>query len=181
VVARDSFERIGRERFAGVKPLHATLDRRKGTFVVDTPRTKGVFARGGRFSVGGMDVALDGMATLFASSLDGKALESSSRILVTHLTDCRARGATFMDDLGSIIIRWRGNLTPEGLMPLFLREGRAEVSFSGFHGAYKVYALGTDGRRECELPAKMANGRLSFAASVRQPFGGCMLYEVVRE
>ena len=45
---------------------------------------------------------------------------------------------------------------------------------------FKVYALGTDGRRECEIPVKFADGRLSFTASVRQPFGGCLYYEIVK-
>ena len=47
---------------------------------------------------------------------------------------------------------------------------------------WRAWALGTDGRRECEVPCAFdpATGRLRFTASVRQPFGGCMLYEVVR-
>ena len=58
---------------------------------------------------------------------------------------------------------------------------------------WRVYALGTDGRRECAIPCEWVssedtrtpggrtNGVLRFTASSRQPFGGCLYYEVVRE
>ena len=58
---------------------------------------------------------------------------------------------------------------------------------------WRVHALGTDGRRECEVPCEWVshedtrtpggrtNGALRFTASSRQPFGGCLYYEVVRE
>ena len=48
---------------------------------------------------------------------------------------------------------------------------------------FTIFALGTDGRREREVPAAFnpASGALRFTASVRQSFGACLAYEVVRE
>ena len=68
-------------------------------------------------------------------------------------------------------------------MPLFLKEGTAEVSLALNPAEWRVWALGTDGRRECKVPCAFdpATSRLRFTASVRQPFGGCMNYEIVRE
>ena len=118
-----------------------------------------------------------------------------------------ARGFATTDELGSIILRWNGPGEPDGTMPLYLKEGTAEIELAFAdprHSAtfanpanpangvndvndanpadWRVHALGTDGRRECEIPCAFdpATGRLRFTASVRQPFGGCMLYEVVR-
>ena len=222
VIARNECETIDPERVAAPS-AGVSIDRKRGTFAVATPRTCGVFARGGRMEAGALRVVFgdethaESPATVFATSLDGAPLAESRRILVTHLTDCRARGFATTDELGSIILRWNGAGDPDGTMPLFLKEGTAQVSLemstnpkcsqisndsnanvncnlalvnNGEHlgvvdnpAEWRVWALGTDGRRECEVPCAFdpATGRLRFIASVRQPFGGCMLYELVRD
>ena len=230
VVARDEFERLGASAFtkpdSGVRGQRVSIDRARGTFAVSTPRTCGVFARGGRFEAGALSVMIGdethaenaefaefdshaenaesaesaaghsspvtrhsslrggaSAATVFATSLDGAPLAESRRILVTHLTDCRARGFATTDALGTLILRWSGDANPDGTMPLFLKEGTAEVSLALNPAEWRVWALGTDGRRECKVPCAFdpATSRLRFTASVRQPFGGCMNYEIVRE
>ena len=216
VIARDEFEKMGKDSFAASVPsaLPVSIDRERGTFAVATPRTCGVFARGGTHTAGALTVAIaDAMATVFASSLDGAPLAESRRILVTHLTDCRAKGFATTDELGTIILRWRGENNPDGTTSLYLKEDAAEVELildigNNGNNPFKVFALATDGKRECEVPCtwepvlKPRNGglkpegqlqaakggdltreagRLRFTASVRQPFGGCMLYEIVRQ
>ncbi len=191
-----------------------SIDRARGIFIVETPRTCGVFAEGGVHTAGVLRVVIGDAArpeaappsaptTVFASSLDGAPLASSSRILVTHLTDAKARGATFMDDSRLVLLRWGGSAEPDGTMPVLLREDSAEIELRFVNNPveWRVYALGSDGKRECEVPCVWVpdfqpegrlqaaeggdltgkSGRLSFTASVRQPFGGCMLYEVTRE
>ena len=210
VIARNECAAIDPERVAAPS-AGVSIDRKRGTFAVATPRTCGVFARGGRMEAGALRVVFgdethaESPATVFATSLDGAPLAESRRILVTHLTDCRARGFATTDELGSIILRWNGAGDPNGTMPLFLKEGTAQIELAlaaphlsansanlanganGVNGAnpaeWRVHALGTDGRRECEVPCAFdpATGRLRFTASVRQPFGGCMLYELVRD
>ena len=213
VIARNECETIDPERVAAPS-AGVSIDRKRGTFAVATPRTCGVFARGGRMEAGALRVVFgdethaESPATVFATSLDGAPLAESRRILVTHLTDCRARGFATTDELGSIILRWNGAGDPDGTMPLFLKEGTAQIELAltpqggdlqarsadltprsgdftdeATAGGFVVHALGTDGRRECEVPCAFdpATGRLRFTASVRQPFGGCMLYEFVRD
>ena len=250
VIARNECAAIDPERVAAPS-AGVSIDRKRGTFAVATPRTCGVFACGGRMEAGALRVvfgdethaenaefaeldshaenaesaesAVDhsspvtrhsslrggaSAATVFATSLDGAPLAESRRILVTHLTDCRARGFATTDELGSIILRWNGAGNPDGTMPLFLKEGTAQIELAltprsgdlqarsadltprsgdftdeATAGGFVVHALGTDGRRECEVPCAFdpATGLLRFTASVRQPFGGCMLYELVRD
>ena len=207
------------------------IDRMRGTFRIETPRTCGGFAEGGALEAGplrftlcggaapaaqGADgsvavAALSVPATVWASSLDGAPLAESRRILVTHLTDVQNTGEEFAD-ADMTILKARGNL------PCLLRDGTAKVvlrvggmepaeqdsagtvpgdrALGSVAGAappapWRVYALGSDGKRECEVPAVFEAassessphhcGTLRFTASVRQPFGGCLCYEIVRE
>lgn len=159
-----------------------TLDRTNGVFTVTTPRTCGIFAPGGIHTAGPLTVKLSAApaTTLFASSLDGAPLAKSRRILVTHLTDAKGRGAAFMDDSRLVLLRWHTPPEPDGSMPVLLREGEAEVVLTLNPAEWRVWALGSDGKRECEVPCAFdpATGALHFTASVRQSFGGCMMYEI---
>ena len=120
--------------------------------------------------------------TIWASSLDGKPLTESARVLVTHLTDLQNTGARFADADRSILLDW-------GRLPHLVRAGEAKVELKLqcqlpiADNSFRVFALGTDGRRECEVPSDWspAAGILRFTASVRQPFGACLYYEIVRE
>ena len=99
-------------------------DRKSGAFTVATPRTCGGFAEHGGFTAGTLSVEIgapgqcpehkaaitDGhvsgapstgnySATVWASSLDGKPLAESRRILVSHLTDLRNSGQIESKDI----------------------------------------------------------------------------------
>ena len=194
--------------FAVPLPRNITLDRTNGVFTVATPRTCGVFAPGGTHAAGALRVtffaaknkkgakdhldlpfvdngehfefARNSPTTVFTSSLDGLPLAESHRILVTHLTDAKGCGATFMDDSRLVLLRWHTPPEPDGTMPVLLREGEAEVVLTLNPAEWRVWALGSDGKRECEVPCTFdpATGALHFTASVRQSFGGCMMYEI---
>ena len=62
-------------------------------------------------------------ATIWASSLDGKSIAESSRILVTHLTDVQADGNVYADRDKKILLKW-------GSYPPVVRAGRAKVSLA---------------------------------------------------
>ena len=67
----------------------------------------GVFSEGGRMRAGCLAADCGGVpATIWASSLDGKPLADSSRILLTHLTDVQNTGATFEDDTMRVLLAW---------------------------------------------------------------------------
>ena len=152
-----------------------------GTFLIDTPRTCGVFAEGGVHAAGVLRVEISGApATVWASSLDGEPLASSRRILVTHLTDVQNTDASYADADMTIIKSY-------GHLPYLMRVGRADVALSiaGGSGAvppsFVVHALAPDGTRTAEIPATYSDGVLRFTADIaRDPASATFLYEIVR-
>ncbi len=177
------------------------VDREHGVFLVSTPRTCGVFAEGGAHTAGVLRVEMAGRdnsatnhstldtrhlslrggasaATVWASSLDGEPLATSSRILVTHLTDLQNTGARFADTARSVLLDW-------GRLPYLVRDGKAKIElhlpFVNTPAAWRVWALAPDGTRVVEVPCRVESGCLAFTASVRQPFGACLSYEIAKE
>ncbi|MGN0851939.1 MAG: hypothetical protein ACI4Q3_01025 [Kiritimatiellia bacterium] len=151
------------------------LDRERGTFVLDTPRTAGAFTPSGAIGAGAITFdAGDVAATVWASSLDGQPLVSSRRILVTHLTDVQADGNVYADEARRILLRW-GNYPP------VVRDGSARIALSlQSPDLYEVWGLDTTGRRLARIPATAEDGTLRFTATVKGPAGARLLYEVVR-
>ena len=151
------------------------FDRTVGSFSIDTPRTAGGFTPKGALNAGSVSFDVgDVAATVWASSLDGKSIAESSRILVTHLTDVQADGNVYADRDKKILLKW-------GSYPPVVRAGRAKVSLAlNAPGAYDVWALDTAGHRLAQVPAAVTDGRLAFTADVKGSAGAQMLYEVVR-
>ena len=155
----------------------AKIDRAAKTMSVDTPRTQGGFGHAGcAFATSGMDVRLAGAhGAVWATSVDGKPLAESARILLTHLTDVQNTGVQWADADHRILLK-RGGL------PMRARKGTAEVSLKAASGAWKAYALGTDGARRGEVPVAWKGGTLSLTAdTARDPKNATLLYELVRE
>ena len=152
------------------------LDRERGTFRIVTPKTAGGFAPRGAMRAG--DVAFDvcGVpATVWASSLDGRPLAQSRRILVTHLTDVQADGNVYAEPAKKTLLKW-------GAYPPVVRNGQAKVGLAVADAEkFEVWALETSGRRAEKVPCEVRKGRLYFTANVQGPAGARMLYEVVRE
>ena len=166
-------------------PDTVAIDRIRGTFAVNTPRTVGVFTpEAGTFAVGGHEVRTSGGATVFVSALDGRNIAGSTRILITHLTDALGKGATYMDDAAHIqlsegVAEKKEN--GERISPVVLRKGTAELVLKVEKAvAFSAYALESDGRRAAKVPTAVRDDRLVLNLTVEQPFGGCMLYELVR-
>ncbi len=114
-------------------------------------------------------------ATFFTTSLDGAPLETSSRILVTHLTDAQAEGNVFADRARSILLKWGKGRT-------LVRTGAARVSLALDHPeSCEVWGLATDGARMERVPAAAENGRLSFTADVDSSHGARLFYEIWRK
>lgn len=114
-------------------------------------------------------------ATVFATSLDGAPLETSSRILVTHLTDAQAEGNVFADRARSILLKWGKGRT-------LVRNGASRVSLAlDDPNTCEVWGLATDGTRVERVPAAAENGRLSFTADVDSGRGARMFYEIARK
>ena len=117
----------------------------------------------------------DEVTTLWASSLDGRDLAVSGRILLTHLTRLYNTGDRFADRDGAYLLA-------SGSAPYLMPRARAEVRLAlAGPGTARVYALDTDGARRGEVPAVLRDGRLAFTCDVaRDPAQATYLYEIVR-
>ena len=163
-----------------------------GCFRVVTPRTCGGFAEAGalecgplRFEIAGRDgPALQDCppAAVWASSLDGRPLAESSRILVAHVTDAANTGAVFD---GPESRSW----LEQGSTPPLVRRGKARIelvfeSEDSGRKAPAVFRLSPTGHRAAEVSSTFdaASCRLSFTADT-----GCdtnsatLFYEIVRQ
>ena len=151
------------------------VDGKAGTMAIATPMTCGVFSEGGRMRAGCLAADCGGVpATIWASSLDGKPLADSSRILLTHLTDVQNTGATFEDDTMRVLLAW-------GDLPHLMRNGKAKVALSLSSGSFTVFALDGDGSRRRKVPSVVKGGRLAFVADIgADPASATYMYEIVR-
>lgn len=153
------------------------LDKTRGTFIIDTPRTSGGFSPAGALDCGAVSFTTDGRpATVWASSVDVEktSVREAKRLLVTHLTDVQANGNVYMDDSKTVLLKW-------GQAPSVARAGKAEIRIA--HTApqtLSVWALDTAGGRLEKIPSQVVDGRLVFTAEIAAPLAR-MNYEVAAE
>lgn len=152
------------------------VDRRKGLFSVDTPRTVGAFVESGKLRVGPMSVRVeDAPAAVFAIALDGNPIGESNRILVSHLTDVQDVGTAFCNKARTLWLR-------RGCLPHLMRRGKADVSLSVGSGNWSVHALATDGSRRFIVQSSQKGRNVSFTADIAvEPNEATYLYELCKE
>ena len=148
------------------------IDRARGSFTIDTPRTVGGFAPEGTVRAGNLEATIAGApATVCVHSLDGETLPKSRRMLLTHLTDVQGEGERFADESMAVLLKW-------GMRPL-AQNGSAEISLSlDSPDKYEVWELAANGARLRMISSDAADGRLRFTATVSGPDGARMLYEI---
>lgn len=159
-------------RHAGTVAPQLLLDREAASAVFTSDRTEAVFATNGCICARALSANISGHSALvYASSLDGRPLESSARILVAHLTDVQGDGTTYSDATRTMLEAWGGR-------PL-VAVGSATVALAVAHPEeMRVHALATDGARVGEVPAETdRDGRLSFVADTSS---GTIHYELER-
>ena len=156
-------------------------DKESGSMTLVSPCTCGGFAEGGLVDAGPLSftvctnttVRRAVPTTLWVSTLDGKAIRESSRMLLTHLTDVQGAEAKFADETRTILLKWgRGCLAEIGAADVSLRLAEPQ--------RYQVWALASDGERRFEVPCRVEKGALCFTASVAGPNGAQLFYEIVR-
>lgn len=151
------------------------LDTSNGSFVIKSSRTCGGFAEAGSVDAGTLSFTLhESAATVWVSSLDGRGIESSKRLLLTHLTDVQNTGIRYGEMARRTLMAWGG-------MPHLVRNGRADVGLKvGGGSGYRVYRISTGGQRLGEVDSSYSNGVLSFTAAVDMVEGeATIMYEVV--
>jgi len=158
-----------------------TIDGPADTLVLDTERTAGGYAPAGQTvdaAKGGVKISMEGTdATVWVSSLDKKSIRESRRLLVTHLTDLQNTGIQYAEPTRKTLQDW-------GRLPYLVRAGRSVINIR-LHSPskYRVWALGTGGKRLAQVPARVEGEALSFTADVAgNPAAGArMMYEVARK
>jgi len=155
-----------------------SVNRDTGTFVVDTPRTAGGFTEGGMIETKLFVAAVGGApASVWASSLDGKPLDRSSRILVAHITDVQNSGITYSERARRTLLSWGG-------LPHIAEAGKAIIALnSDTPDKLAVWRLANDGTRVAKVDASVVDGgRLVFHANTAHDKEAATLYyEMVRE
>ena len=144
-----------------------------GVFGVTTESTVGFFVEEGRVTSGPLAATVTGNpAAVWVSTLDGKAIAESKRLLLTHVTDVQDTGTVYADRTKQVLLKW-------GKLPHLMRVGRAEISLA-LGGAAQVFALAADGSRRGEIAAETRDGKLVFTAdTARDPANATYLYEIV--
>ena len=149
-------------------------NRTTGGLRIVTERTCGGFEEKGLIEAGLLRAKLDGAATVWASSLDGKPLRSSGRILFCHLTDVQNTEIAYADSSRKELLRW-------GRLPHLMRKAKADVLLDIGTGDWKVFALDCAGNRRHQIACNVYGGTLGFLADIaRDSQNATFLYEIVR-
>lgn len=152
-----------------------TIDAPENSLTLNTALTAGGFAPAGRkieTRVASIEI-FDTDATVWVSSLDGKPIAASQRLLLTHLTDLQNTETRYGDRARQVLLAW-------GHLPHLVRAGRAVVVLRLANASRaKVYALAVNGQRVGEVAATVNDGgMLSIPLSVAALGQARMLYEV---
>ena len=147
-----------------------------GAFIIDTPRTAGGFAESGEIKTANFSTKLSGSpASVWASSLDGKPLSESSRILVAHVTDVQNTGISYAERARRTLLAW-------GSLPHIAEAGKAEIALTTTQPLPAVWRLANDGKRLAKVPTQLIGSTLAFTAdTAADPEAATLYYEIVRE
>lgn len=178
------------ERFAKQKKyaLHAKEDSvtsstgeiradfKNGIFLLVTPRTEGIFFdRKGRIQGRCLSAGSDSQAAVAATSLDGKPLAESERVLLIHSTDMQNEGTVFSDDSMQTVLKSVHQKRP---VTILFRKGVADITFRTTLSSPKLYALDCGGRRIGEVPFRRTPNGISFRAETDRNGIACFAYEL---
>lgn len=150
-----------------------SFDAKTKTVMVNTPLTAGGAAPAGvGMDVGAVSFRVEGAdACVWVSSLDGRPIAQSGRMLMAHVTDVLGDGARFTDST-------RQNRIYAGTRPL-AQVGIVELRIRrSVPDSCVVYRLDMSGRRLAAIPARLENGGLSFIANVAYDATATIFYEI---
>ncbi|MBS1371532.1 MAG: hypothetical protein HPZ91_16435 [Lentisphaeria bacterium] len=144
----------------------------KGSLRVVAPLTESLSFFSGALS--GDVLKVSGGTPVFqvvtASSMDGRPLARSGKILLFHQSDVTNRHIRYSSESMNAVEHW-GKKAP------LIRRASADVQLKLAPGDYKVRAIGLDGLPKGELPAKFEAGVLHFTVDTAK-FGGTMVYAI---
>lgn len=145
-----------------------------GSLRLVTPRTlAGICPEGDALVCGPLKIAAEGSrATVFVSSLDGKPVSESGRLLIGHITDIANTNQRFSSSERRVLESW-------GELPHLVQRGTANLTLTRkLAGKFTLEAwqLDTNGARVAPLAAKLTGTELSLPLSIVGPGGKAMIY-----
>lgn len=163
-------------RFAKSSTGEITLDGKAGYLLVETPRSAVVVnLKSGKLASGALTVDNKKDFALFsASSMDGKPLTDSTRIMLLHLTNVYNSKAVYRDAQMEIIEKI-------GQPPHMVRRGVANISLRLSPGSTpEVYAVDLAGTRLGKINSNFEKGILHFTADTFVFNTPTLVYEIIR-
>ncbi len=114
-------------------------------------------------------------ATVWVSSVDGKPIQDSGRMIVTHLTDLQNTNVKFAEQARQTLLDW-------GKTPHLVLNGTATITIKNANAEnLKVWALATSGKRVEPVNAKVNGDSITVPLSVKGKDGARLVYEVAAE
>lgn len=159
---------------SGSQPV--SLDRSKGVMSVASSQTVGVLAPvGTTVTAGGLQASFTGhRGALWISTLDGRSISQSRRMLMTFLTDVQNTGARFTGPDREVIETF-------GTTPYLLRAGTAQVTLNLDEPSLaRVFRLDMAGNRVAEVTPSLTASGISFAAPNSGSGWATFYYEIVK-
>jgi hypothetical protein len=111
---------------------------------------------------------------VYVSSLDGKPVSESGRLLVAHVTDIQNTGARYSTSNRRILESW-------GTLPHLAKRGTANLTLTRkLTGKVEAWRLDTSGKRLTPLAATLTGTELTLPLTTLGPDGKATIYyEVV--
>lgn len=162
------------ERKAPVTSLtgEITLDPVKVCLRVVSPRSEVLTFRDG--SASGKFLRVKGandFVTVSVHSLDGKPLPESRELLLFHLTDSLASGARFQSPARNLLLK-------DGVFPMLIARGKADVSLAVSGDGWLVDSLNADGSVLAPVGVRAEDGGIAFSVNTHGPRGTTMIYHI---
>lgn len=119
----------------------------------------------------------DSEAMIAATSLDGKNLADSERVLLVHVTDMDNENTVYTNDSRTTIVKSVHTQRP---VQILFRAATAKIEFKTNLNKPKCYALDCSGKRMGEIPYEQSSGRIQL--NVNTSYGGtaCFAYELTK-
>ncbi|WP_337103813.1 cellulase family glycosylhydrolase [Paenibacillus sp. YIM B09110] len=152
------------------------FDLNLNTYLVSTPKTIAIAGtmNNHTFKLGRATVTADvDKGTFFASSLDGKALKNSNRLLLIYKTDVAATGEKRVTLQTGEVKYYKGTL------PTLAKQQKAQFQLTTDRpaSAYRAYKLTLNGARVQEIPVKTNGNILNVTLNTSKGFTFELVYD----
>ncbi len=151
------------------------INKSKKYIRIDTDKTDCIVARkDAKLSAGALSIADNTCyCSVSASSMDGKSIENSSKLLIFHITDVVNSNMEFNNPS-------RTEMKKTGTLPYLARVGSVKAKIKSNVPNMKLYALNSAGERIRRVPCKYSEeeGAYMFKLAVSTDEEASMIYEL---